>query len=284
MKCSFIIPVYNSEKYIKKCLNSILKQDSYNIKFEIIIIDDGSTDGTANIICDIQKKYPKIIRYYYQKNLGVSISRNKGIKKSRGKYIVFVDSDDELSDSFFKIINTTLKKENYDIIKTSVKCIERKKYDNRFDVPIFEKLNGKESLIAFCESNKIFATPWSYIFNKKLFTKNKLYFSPNKLHEDYGLIPLIISKSKTVTSLKSYGYVYIKRKDSLVTKCDFESELIRMNDFIYQTYSLIKYFNKFYLFDSKSKKIICNYFMKRLYIKIRNFEDNLKKGDKNEYC
>ena len=91
---SIIIPVYNSQKYLRICINSVLKQNFKN--YEILIIDDFSKDKSKNICNDFKKISPKIKIIENKKNLGVSLSRNKGIKNSNGKYIIFLDSDDIL--------------------------------------------------------------------------------------------------------------------------------------------------------------------------------------------
>ncbi len=89
---SIIIPVYNSEKYIARCLGSVLRQQDSN-KYEIIVVDDGSTDNTGKIIDNFSQKYPNIT-VIHQENMGVSMARNNGIDASHGKYVTFVDADD----------------------------------------------------------------------------------------------------------------------------------------------------------------------------------------------
>ncbi len=275
MKYSFIIPVYNSEKYIERCLLSILNQKCGKINFEIIVINDGSTDNSEQIIFRIMETYLQKINYYKQNRLGVSVARNKGIIESQGEYIVFIDSDDMLAKNFFVNNNDIVNSGKYDIIKNRVRCIENNLNNNRFDVPFFYNMSGEQALTLFCNSNKIFATPWSYIIRKELMIKNKLYFTPDRLHEDYGLIPIVISKSKKVASLDYYGYIYIKRPNSLVTTSDIRSEINRFNDFVYHSNNLINYFKTVNDFSDENKIIICKYFCERLKIKRNNL---VKKG------
>lgn len=272
MKYSFIIPSFNCEKYIENCIMSIISQNS-NVPYEVIIVDDGSTDSTELIINNLLLKYPNVIKYFKQINQGVSIARNNGIKKSKGEYIIFVDSDDEIFDNFFSNLEKVIGNNSYDVIKTKVKCIENKKYDNRFEVPVFAKKTGIKALCEFCDSNKIFATPWSYIFKRDFIVKEKLFFKKNTTHEDYLLIPMILSKAHSITSTDWFGYKYIKRKNSMSTSFDNVNETIRINDFINNTNELIKYFKK--NFNDNSKKI-CYYFYNRMTIKITHVNLNVK--------
>ena len=101
MKISIIIPVYNVEKYISECIESILKQ-TYN-NFELLLINDGSTDTSGNI-CDKYAELDKRIRVFHKKNEGVGIARNLGIEHARGEWICFIDSDDWISSDYFETI------------------------------------------------------------------------------------------------------------------------------------------------------------------------------------
>lgn len=263
MILSFIIPTYNSEKYLEKCLNSIIKEPT-KISYEILIIDDESCDNTIPIINSYIKKYPNIIRLIKQNHSGASATRNKGILESKGKFITFVDSDDEIDDNFFSKL---LKEDifNYDVLKLKVSCIDLKEYDKRFDTPVFAKLNGYEALSKFCELDNIFATTWSYIINKNFLIKNNLFFKENVTHEDYLFIPLVLSKAKKVKSANWNGYKYFKRVNSTTTISTNEMEILRINDFINNTYLLMKYFQSEKNFDCQK---ICQYFYRKLCIKI----------------
>ena len=101
-KVTIIIPIYNVEKYIARCIDSILAQNYENL--ELILVNDGSTDGVETIINTYLEKYPNIIKYIKKENTGLSDTRNIGIQKSTGEYIMFVDSDDYVCDNYFSII------------------------------------------------------------------------------------------------------------------------------------------------------------------------------------
>ena len=100
MKLSVIVPMYNSEKYIERCINSIINQEMKDI--EIILINDGSVDKTKNIVGKYVNKHKNIKLINKEKNEGLSAARNTGIKNATGEYIVFIDSDDEINNGMFK--------------------------------------------------------------------------------------------------------------------------------------------------------------------------------------
>ena len=113
IKISVIVPVYNMEKYLGICLSSLIHQTFKD--FEIIVINDGSTDNSEQIIDDYKKQYPKLIKTYSFPNQGISKSRNYGIKVSRGKYITFIDSDDYVDVTFLEEMYNQIEKTNSDI-------------------------------------------------------------------------------------------------------------------------------------------------------------------------
>ena len=107
-KVSVIVPVYNTEKYLKKCLDSLVHQTLKEI--EIILINDGSTDNSQKIIDEYVLKYPKLFKVFSQKNSGQAVARNLGIKNSKGEFIAFADSDDYLEiDAYEKAYNYAVK-------------------------------------------------------------------------------------------------------------------------------------------------------------------------------
>ena len=110
---SIIIPIYNVEKYLEKCLDSILNQTYKNL--EIILIDDGSTDNSPNI-CNSYCEKDKRIKIIHKNNEGVSSARNKGIELSKGKYIVFIDSDDYVSNEHIEVLYDCIISNNVDLV------------------------------------------------------------------------------------------------------------------------------------------------------------------------
>ena len=141
---SVIVPVYNVEKYLRECIDSIIRQTYKNI--EIILIDDGSKDSSGQI-CDEYTKKDKRIKVIHQENRGVSSSRNLGIKKSNGKWITFVDSDDWLEDNFIEVLFNIAKRENADISISGYNRVQNSKIEKINISTEIQEYNSYEYLI-----------------------------------------------------------------------------------------------------------------------------------------
>ena len=128
-KVSIIVPVYNVEKYIEKCLNSLVNQTLEDI--EIILVNDGSTDKSQTIIEQYQKKYPDVIKAYSTKNGGAAKARNYALEHVTGEYIGFVDSDDYISEEMYEKLYNQAKKENADIVCCNYYRVKMEKKFNK---------------------------------------------------------------------------------------------------------------------------------------------------------
>lgn len=214
LEISIIIPIYNVEKYIKDCFESIVKQKNmFNV--EIICIDDGSTDNSGKI-CDYYAKIDKRFKVFHQKNLGVAAARNVGLKIASGKYIAWVDPDDYLSKDWYQKINACIKK-NIDVIffdyllinGKNVKKIRYNNYSGFIDKDTFLK-----ELVL---DRKIQSQFWSKVIKRKLFNNLKIP-SDLKIFEDYAVMHYLIEKARSIYYLSDILYYYIVRKNSLINK------------------------------------------------------------------
>lgn len=113
---SFVIPVYNAGKYLSKCLDSIISQDT-KFKYEVICVNDGSTDGSAEVLADYSARYPHL-RILTQNNQGISLARNHGIEVARGKYVGFIDNDDCVTSDYVESIMQVAIANNADLVQT----------------------------------------------------------------------------------------------------------------------------------------------------------------------
>lgn len=208
---SIIVPIYNKEKYISKCLDSILQQDYYN--FEIIIIDDGSTDNSSHIVKDYCSKN-KNIKYYFQTNQGVSAARNKGLDLVSGEYIIFIDADDYISKKF--ISNLVLKKSiNDDIV---IAGLSKYFYNNIFLEKIFpseEKILSQKDFFKnfFVEQNKngIYGFVCSKLIKSSIIKENNLRFNQDLvLGEDLEFFMRYYSFCKQIHLIKECDYFYLQ--------------------------------------------------------------------------
>lgn len=208
-KISIIIPVYQAEKTLKRCLDSILQQ-SYT-DYEIIVVNDGSSDRSEEIILEYEK-ITKKIKYISKENSGVADSRNIGIKNATGDYIVFVDSDDYVKSTIFTDITGYIE-QGIELIKwKGILVNEVGEEISTIEGPTFEKTTGEDGFNRLYVKDKFIDALWVYAIKRTIFTQNNLEFTTNTYHEDFGLLPLIIVKAKTMVSLEKYNYLYVQTR------------------------------------------------------------------------
>ena len=227
-KLSVIVPTYNTGNNIKRCLESILNQNLEDV--EILVINDGSTDNTSEIINEYVMENPEKITYYEKENKGVADTRNFGISKAKGKYILFVDADDYIMPKLLEEIQTYIK-QDIDIVKFKLQRVnENGDILEKVDGAVFNKTDGQTAFNMLCFSDVLLDSPCVYVFKKELFELNNLQFKVNTEHEDFGLIPLIILKAKSVISINLYGYFYIQTNGSITRNEDYAKTLKKVND------------------------------------------------------
>lgn len=302
-KISVIIPVYNTEKFIKKCLNSILGE---SVEKEIIIINDGSTDNSLKIISDMALEHKEII-VIDQENHGQGYARNVGINKAQGKYLCFIDSDDYINPGSLDKAIEIAEKDKKDILYWNIDWI----YENN-DIkhqPIFSKVYDKVDDIGYLLSDP---SPCNKLFRKDLFKKNNLEFPTDCIYEDFALIPSLVKYTKNIGYTNEITYNYLQRNSSTMNQVKYnpkmmniivaynhlynalypeykeELEYIAINQLIYfRTFELLKYnrhkeikecleevnkkfpdwkHNKYFVKRNKLIKIYCLLISKKQYI------------------
>ena len=187
---SIIVPVYNVQEYLPKCLDSIINQTYKNL--EIILVDDGSTDNSGKL-CDEYAERDKRIKIIHQKNSGQANARNKGIKESKGKYIAFVDSDDWIDEDFIETLEKYISNDNI------VCCGYKEIYDDK----VVE--NRISNLITINKTDFL-----------KLLNKYEINKTFNKKAEDVYIMFELILKVSTVRVLPIAKYNYLQRANSTV--------------------------------------------------------------------
>ena len=180
-KISVIIPVYNVEKYLRRCLDSIINQTYKNL--EIICIDDGSPDNSINVLIEYSNRDNRIL-IKRQKNMGLSEARNTGIKISTGKYLIFVDSDDWLPLDAIELLCKKIEKENSDVVIGGRITISDSKKENF--IPTAKDINFTfEEYLEYSMKKKEFrAVAWGKLYKKEIIEKNQLEFPKGLLYED----------------------------------------------------------------------------------------------------
>lgn len=246
---SVIIPVYNTEQYIERCIESLINQTLNDI--EIIIIDDGSTDKSLEIINSFKEKYSHM-RVITQSNSGQGSARNAGINIAKGKYITFVDSDDWLEDRCLEELYSIAVNSEADIVI----CNMKKVYDNycRYDeMPPFtkERLTRHEGIEEILKDKEIKSYPCAKLFRRELFVKNNILFPENMYYEDLAIgIQLFYFSNKVVLD-NYYGYYYLQRDDSSTRRIscrnvtDRLKALYMIKNFLSEKKIFIKYKKEF---------------------------------------
>lgn len=196
-KVSVIIPVYNSEKYIARCLDSVIEQTYKNI--EIIIINDGSKDKSKEILDEYEKKYPNIIRHIEQENKGVAKTRNYGIKIANGNYITFIDNDDYIDKDYIETFVNVLKENEYDIVMGGYRR------PNEYGKIIKELELQDEEWSKF-----MIMAPWAKIYKKSYLINNNIEFLSVNLGEDiyFNLKAVLISDKIKIIPYTGYYWFF----------------------------------------------------------------------------
>lgn len=231
---SVIVPVYNTESYLKKCLDSLVNQTLK--KIEIIIVNDGSTDNSQKIIDEYVKKYPQIIKAFLKKNGGLSDARNYGLKFVTGDYIGFVDSDDFVDLDMFKKLYNKAKKESLDIVVCdSIELYE----DNGNKIYKKSNFNYSDNLV----KNYIISPPMACtrIYKRNIF--DSVEFKKDIFYEDLNLTPSLVLKTKKIGFVEEGLYYYLQRAGSIMKQKDFNIKLLDIFKVLQNNYDLLyKYY------------------------------------------
>lgn len=275
-KISVIIPVYNAEKYIARCLDSILMQADSNI--ELIVINDGSKDKSEQIIKTYIGKYKSSIKYIKKENSGVANARNVGLEKATGKYIIFVDADDYIDKDLFKNLEKYIE-QDIDIIKYKA-TIETEKEEKigQLEGPIFETTTGEEAFSKLCFEDEMVDALWVYAYKKELFDKNKLKFLEGAEHEDFGLIPLLILKANTFVSTNIQGYHYIQSTNSITRTKEYKKIVQKAFDTLKHYDNMLNKIEK-YKISNITKENIKIFYTNSILLRI----NDLQKDDKKRF-
>lgn len=213
---SVIIPVYNVEKYLCQCLDSVIKQTYKNL--EIILVDDGSTDDSGKI-CDEYANIDKRIIVIHKNNAGLSAARNAGIDICKGDYISFVDSDDWIDLDMYEIFMSKITEHNADIVSCGY-VLEFANIKINYNL-VNIIINGSNKIVQSLFYNKNFPNAvWGKVYSKNIF--EKLRFPIGRIYEDMLIKYDILKNSQKVVILKSTFYHYRQRSNSIMTDINIE--------------------------------------------------------------
>lgn len=231
---SVVVPVYNVENYLVRCVNSILKQKG--VPFEIILVDDGSTDNSGKICDEFADQYDNIY-VIHQENGGLSSARNTGLKKANYQYLFFVDSDDEIENNVFETVVFEMEKEHLDVIGFSGRVI----YPNREEDlkhNIADSQYGKLLYgLDFLQEHTPLSIVPLYMYRLDFLTQNNITFWEGIFYEDMDFSVQIFLKNPRIKFIKKKCYIYYKRSNSITGSVNLKKYKDMCG--IYQKYSSI---------------------------------------------
>lgn len=192
-KVSIIIPIYNSEKYLNRCFDSILNNNYKNL--EVITVNDGSKDNSQKIIDEYVEQYPKIFKSIEQKNQGIGAARNNGMKKATGKYIMFVDNDDYIDKDYINTYVNEIEREDLDVIISGYRRADDEK--TLFSVTLDNKYEW---------SKYVSIAPWGKIYKKEFLDNNDIKFMITPIGEDVYFNLKVNTRSDKIKVIDYIGY------------------------------------------------------------------------------
>ena len=250
---SIVVPIYNAEAYLNKCIDSLINQTKKNI--EIILVNDGSTDKSEEII----KSYKdKRIKYYKNKNKGIGYTRNFGIDKSNSKYIMFLDSDDYLDVNACEKLFNKIEKDSSDVVVSDF-IITHNGTEKKEVINDFKKTNlDKNSSIIL----NINLSPWNKIYSSKLIKDNNIRFPEDIKYEDVLFVLECLDKANNISKLNKALNYYIVRDNSETKTYDK-----KVFDILEVVKRFRSYFNNRYKedIDKLTVKILTNYTIQQRY-------------------
>ena len=215
---SSIIPLYNSAQWLPKCLNSVLNQDIPESELEIICVNDGSPDNSADIAREIANDHPSII-VIDQENQGPSGARNTGMRHATGKYLCFVDPDDFVEPMVYGGLVKQMEEQqldmlrfNYQIVNEQYEGIPKRPFELKFDYTP-QLMTGMQLL---CERLDIACNIWRYVYRTEIITKNNIWCYVGDYYDDTPWLPLVLMKAERMNICDTVVYDYLERSDSLV--------------------------------------------------------------------
>ena len=281
---SIIVPIYNASKYLKKCLDSLVNQTKKELEF--ILINDGSTDDSESII----KSYKDDrIKYFKRSNHGIGKTRNFGISKSTGKYIMFLDSDDYLKTDACEVLYEKIEKEKLDLVVCDFYRVNSSVLEEKIND--FKNTSLKDNPKLLLDIN---LAPWNKIYRNDLIKDNKIKFMEDLKYEDAPFVALALLKSKKIGKVnKALVYYRIHEKSETTVRDERIFDIIKIVDIIRGYFKDFDWSSD--VVDTLTIKILVNYNIQQRNIKdkkLRNkfidstfdyFERNIPNYRQNSY-
>ena len=258
---SVIVPFYNEEKYLNRCLDSIINQTYKDL--EIILIDDGSNDGSFDIASKYESK-DKRIKIFRQNNQGLSSARNKGLDNCNGEYILFVDANDEILPTMIEELYDLLIRNNCDISVCSIKQINSDNHTTQNNIETITIINNDDKYDMIQKDPVRSVVQWNKLFKRYIF--DDLRFPKGRLHEDEFVIHKELYKAKSIAYTDRQLYLYYRNPESITLNMDMSNR--------YDIVSAYKDRIDFFKQINQLKYLNNTYCLLKLFVIITNIKKN----------
>lgn len=238
-KVSVIVPVYNVEKYLAKCLDSLVFQTLEEI--EIIVVNDGTKDNSQQIIDHYVASYPNKVFSYIKENGGLGDARNYGLHYASADYIGFVDSDDYVEKTMFEKMYTQAITENADLVLCDIEYVWENSNERK-------KLPGFRNMVGIDTSKLVFLSPlfaWNKLYRKELFTNYGLHYPKRLWYEDIPVTIPIFAHAKIISYIDEVLIYYVQRNSSIMASKD----TTKMNDIFEVLMQVYNYYKQHDILD-----------------------------------
>lgn len=213
MLLSIIIPVYNADSYLERCLESVFKAVALSkVSTEVIVVDNGSTDESMLIAEKFQKTSPLRVKICYCKEEGAAAARNYGVKKALGKYLWFIDADDAIAEESVRDLVQTAEKSKADITMMGAERIYNENEKNYLSAIDPEAADYKSRFVRYG------AGPWQFLFLREWWKTHKFAFKEGIIHEDMEMISSLILYTNKFASVDEPLYFYYQNQGSVLHK------------------------------------------------------------------
>jgi len=280
VEVSIIVPIYNTEKYLRKCIDSLLNQNIDN--YEILLINDSSPDNSQKIIEEYVNKYPNIVKGFIKENGGLGDTRNYAIPYANGQYLLFVDSDDYIKENCLKKLVYTMNENNLDILVFDFVKV----YNN-------EKFIHEKSMNCISSTEYILSTPnaCNKMFRRNLFEKYQIQFPTEIWYEDLAVIPSLIKYTDKIGYINEGIYYYQFRNNSIMNQNKYNPKILDMIKAIAilrehlgnQFQEELEYLSLHHLFYGSSLKLLPLQRYAELDMCLRNYEQYYTHWNNNKY-
>ncbi len=268
---TIIVPIFNVETYLEMALNSILNQDFNN--YEVIMIDDKSTDNSYKIAKKYSQLYSNFHLYQNQKNQGLSFTRNFGINLAKGSFLIFLDSDDALYNNVLVNLAAILDKNKFvEVVSCNLDRIYNDKVIHLHNKPFKKVINGDNFLSFQIRNRSFFVSSCRYVYNKDFIKSNNFLFKEGIFHEDEIWTPYILSKANLILCFNDPFYKNFFRKGSITNNTKniskrFEDTIFIVNFLLSYKFPNLKKTTRILVLNKSISLLFHNFFLFRKFQK-----------------